>query len=76
MEQLGDHLDIKNFRNNRVVNLESGKVVVFMEKGGTFIRKGEVGGWKREFEDFPELEETFQPWVQTSMASSSVTFPV
>ena len=76
LEQLVDHLDIKNFRNNRAVNLESVKVMGFMDNEGSFIRKGEVGGWKSEFEVFPELVETFQSWVQTSMASSIVKFPV
>ena len=74
--QVVDHLDIKNFKNNRAVNLESGTVVGFMDKEGSFIRKGKVGGWKIEFEVFPELEETFQSWVSISMASSSVKFPV
>ena len=75
-ENLVEHLDIKNFRNNPAVNMESAKGVGFMEKRGNFIRKGEVGGWKKEFEEFPELEKSFNSWVADNMASSNVVFPV
>ena len=45
------------------------------EKEGNFIRKGEVGGWREEFQKFPELEEMFNNWVKESMATSAVVFP-
>ena len=76
VKQLEEHLDIKNFRKNPAVNLESAKMVGFLETEGNFIRKGEVGGWKKEFKEFPELEESFTSWVETNIASSSVDFPV
>ena len=74
IEILEDHLNIKNFRNNPAVNLESAKGVGFMEKEGNFIRKGEVGGWKKEFQEYPELEDLFNCWVERNTATSSVCF--
>jgi len=70
-----DHLDIKNFRNNPAVNNEGFKATGLADKSGNFIRKGEVGGWKKEFEDFPEMEEEFNSWIEKMMSNSKVTFP-
>ena len=75
IDTLEDHLDIKNFRNNPAVNMESAKGLGFFEKEGNFIRKGEVGGWKKEFEEFPELEEHFDSWVEKNMETTNVKFP-
>eukprot|EP00092_Neocalanus_flemingeri_P035044 GFUD01038132.1.p1 GENE.GFUD01038132.1~~GFUD01038132.1.p1 ORF type:complete len:350 (-),score=91.30 GFUD01038132.1:64-1113(-) len=76
VETLVEHLDIKNFRNNPAVNMESAKMVGMMKKEGNFIRKGAVGGWKEEFEEFPELENIFHTWVEDNMATSNVVFPI
>merc|ERR1711892_345448 len=64
IETLVDHLDIKNFRKNPAVNNEIFKTLGFFEKEGNFIRKGVVGGWKQEFESFPDLDEEFNRWVE------------
>ena len=74
-EQLIEHLDIKNFRNNPAVNAEIGKTFGFMNKTGNFIRKGKVGGWKEEFENFPEMEKQFDAWLSEQLKQSDVEFP-
>ena len=58
-EQLIEHLDIKNFRNNPAVNVEIG----FMNKTGNFIHKGKAGVLNEEFEHFPEMEKQFDAWL-------------
>ena len=74
-EQLIEHLDIKNFRNNPAVNAEIGKTFGFMNKTGNFIRKGKVGGWKEEFENFPDMEKQFDAWLSEQLKQSNVEFP-
>ena len=74
-EQLIDHLDIKNFRNNPAVNAEFGHAFGFFNNTGNFIRKGKVGGWKEEFEGFPEMEEEFDAWLSEQLEKSKIQFP-
>ena len=38
-------------------------------------RKGEVGGWKKELENYPEIEEELIKWVEGRMESSQIVFP-
>ena len=74
-EQLIEHLDIKNFRNNPAVNGETGKTIGLMNNSGNFIRKGKVGGWKEEFENFPEMEKQFDAWLSEELSKSNIEFP-
>ena len=74
-EELIEHLDIKNFRNNPAVNAEFGKTLGLMNTSGNFIRKGKVGGWKEEFENFPEMERQFEAWLSEQLKQSTVEFP-
>lgn len=68
------HLDIKNFRKNPAVNLEFGKDLGVANQEGSFIRKGQVGGWKEEFQDFPEMEKEVNNWVEENMKKSKVQY--
>ena len=70
-----EHLNIKNFKNNPAVNNEIWKSFGMAKQEGNFIRKGEVGGWKKELEMFPEAEEKLANWVQHKMSNSEVVFP-
>ena len=76
ISKLIDHLDIKNFRNNTAINMEIGKDLGFFSREGNFIRKGQVGGWKEEFAEYPELEEEFNNWIDNQMKMSKVEFPI
>ena len=65
MQQLVEHLDIKKFRNNAAVNRKSIQHLDRQNEGaGSFIRKGEAGGWREEFKDNPELEVSFDQWIE------------
>ena len=75
VEQLAEHLDFKNFKNNPAVNLEDGKIFGFASKEGSFIRKGQVGGWKEEFKDYPDMEREFNEWLDKQMMYSEIQFP-
>ena len=70
-----EHLNIKNFKNNPAVNNEIWKSFGMAKQDGNFIRKGEVGGWKKELEMFPEAEEKLTNWVQHKMSNSDIIFP-
>jgi len=75
VEQLVEHLDIKNFRNNKAVNpTEMMKDIGVMSGGGNFVRKGKVGGWKEEFAEFPEVAEELNQWVDRQVSTSSVPY--
>ena len=74
-EQLLQHLEFKNFKNNPAVNNEVWKSFGLTCNEGNFIRKGEVGGWKKELENYPEIEEELIKWVEGRMESSPIVFP-
>ena len=71
-DQLLNHLDFKNFKNNPAVNNEVWKSFGLTCNEGNFIRKGEVGGWKKELENHPEMEEEL---LKEKMESSQIEFP-
>jgi len=75
VETLQNHLDINNFRNNPAVNNEDLKTMGLLEKEGSFIRKGEVGGWIKEFGKFPGLEQSFNRWVEDNITKCNAAFP-
>ena len=74
-DQLLEHLDFKNFQNNPAVNNEIWKNFGLTCNEGNFIRKGEVGGWKKELENWPETEGKLFKWVEDMMESSQIVFP-
>jgi len=74
-EKLANHLDIKNFRKNESVNREHHKDSGVMSKEGNFVRKGEVGGWKDDFKDDPQLNEEFDQWVSQKLKKCDFEFP-
>ena len=75
VEQLKEHLDFKNFKNNPAVNNEIWKSFGLANQEGNFIRKGQVGGWKKELEDHPQLRDSLLEWVENSCAKYNITFP-
>jgi len=75
VDSLVEHLDIKNMRNNKAINpTEELKSIGQMSGDGNFIRKGEVGGWKKEFADFPEIEKELYKWVEQHVAATPVPY--
>ena len=69
------HLDIEQFRQNAAVNKENIRSTEFLSDG-SFIRKGEVGGWKEDFKSCPEMEEEFSRWISQQMKTSTIEFSV
>eukprot|EP00794_Sanderia_malayensis_P006300 gene6300-7022_t len=51
--KLVDHLSFKSMKQNQTLNMENEfiKKMSFTDKGGSFVRKGEVGDWKNYFTD-------------------------
>ena len=72
VENLLDHLDINNFRRNPSVNVL--QTVGSSNVEGTFVRKGKVGGWKEEFEKYPEMGKEIDAWIEENMKSSKIEF--
>ena len=75
VNQLLDHLDIKNFRNNPAVNMEFFKEIGHFHREGNFIRKGKVGGWREEFAGSEEAEKDVNDWVEEQLNNYDVEFP-
>ena len=75
IQMLLNHLDFNNFKNNPAVNNEVWKSFGLANQEGSFIRKGEVGGWKKEMEDHPEIVEKLSNWVDESLKATGIVFP-
>ena len=75
IQMLLNHLDFNNFKNNPAVNNEVWKSFGLATQEGSFIRKGEVGGWKKEMEDHPEIVEKLSNWVDESLKATGIVFP-
>lgn len=72
MKELAEYLNIKNFRNNPMVNLLDLKECGLI-KTGTFIRKGESGGWEDMFTE--ELNAKANKWIEENLKETDLTFP-
>ncbi|XP_014481470.1 PREDICTED: sulfotransferase 1 family member D1-like isoform X2 [Dinoponera quadriceps] len=68
--KLVDHLGIKKFRENKMVNFPSGGAKM---NTSMFIRKGVVDGWREDFT--PEIEIKFNKWVADNMKDTDLIFP-
>ena len=75
IQTLLKHLEFKNFKNNPAVNNEVWKSFGLAKHDGSFIRKGEVGGWKKEMGDHPEVVEELSNWVDESLRATGIVFP-
>ena len=45
-----------------------------MTEGG-FMRKGEVGTWKEDFKNIPEIERELESWIQNQLEKTNIRFP-
>ncbi|EFN83859.1 Sulfotransferase 1C4 [Harpegnathos saltator] len=73
LSKLVDYLDIKNFRDNKMVNNADLKNIGVM-KHGDFIRKGRNGEWKEVFT--PEIAARADKWIETNLKDTDLRFPV
>ena len=42
---------------------------------GSFMRKGEVGSWKEDFKNIPEIERELESWIQNQLEKTNIRFP-
>ncbi|CAH2073440.1 unnamed protein product, partial [Iphiclides podalirius] len=73
INKLCDHLNIKNFKKNKSVNLEDMKELGFLNKKESFIRKGKVGGWRDYFDEEMTIEA--ERWIKENLQGTDFRFP-
>lgn len=75
---LCEHLNFDNIKNNMYVNCEEGMQYLRYLYGckttdyESFIRKGQVGGYKEEMS--PEMIERFDKWIQENTKGTGLRF--
>ncbi|CAK9809497.1 Luciferin sulfotransferase [Anthophora plagiata] len=72
IKELTNFLNIKNFRDNPMVNSSELKECGIIT-AGTFVRKGQSGEWKDMFT--PELNAKANQWIEENLKGSDLTFP-
>ncbi|KAJ8679412.1 hypothetical protein QAD02_015199 [Eretmocerus hayati] len=72
--KLEDHLNIKNFRNNPMVNLQELKDCGIVRTDSEFVRKGTNGGWRDYFSE--ELETEADEWISLNLKDTDLRFPL
>ncbi|XP_011494897.1 PREDICTED: sulfotransferase family cytosolic 1B member 1 [Ceratosolen solmsi marchali] len=65
MIKLENHLNIKNFRDNCMVNLQELKDCGIINQGADFVRKGTNGEWRNYFNK--ELAEEANEWINENV---------
>ncbi|CAH2086174.1 unnamed protein product [Euphydryas editha] len=71
--KLNEHLDFKNFKKNKMVNLEEFQESGIFTKGPGFVRKGKVGGWRDDFDE--EMTEQAEKWIAENLRGTDFRFP-
>ena len=72
IEKLADYLDVKNFRNNPMVNSSELRACGII-KPGVFVRKGKSGAWRETFTE--ELEASADAWIDENLRDTDFRFP-
>ncbi|KAG6800257.1 estrogen sulfotransferase [Apis mellifera caucasica] len=72
IKKVEDYLNIKNFRNNPMVNLSELKKCDIITSG-TFVRKGQSNGWKDMFSE--ELNAKANKWIEENLKGNNFSFP-
>uniref|UniRef100_A0A2A4KA40 Sulfotransferase domain-containing protein n=1 Tax=Heliothis virescens TaxID=7102 RepID=A0A2A4KA40_HELVI len=71
--RLCEHLNFKNFKNNKSVNFEDTRHVGLLASDETFIRKGKAGGWRDHFDE--EMTQQAERWMEENMRDTDLRFP-
>ncbi|CAG5088537.1 Similar to SULT1C4: Sulfotransferase 1C4 (Homo sapiens) [Cotesia congregata] len=72
MCKLSDYLNIKNFRNNPMVNSSELRDCHIIADGG-FVRNGQSGVWSNTFS--PKLEAKADAWIKKNLQDTDLVFP-
>ncbi|XP_028133191.1 sulfotransferase 1E1 [Diabrotica virgifera virgifera] len=73
LDELEEHLDINKFKTNSTINLDSVRKMGFLSKNESFIRKGEIGQWKKYFTG--DLEREVDEWIEENLTGTDIDFP-
>ncbi|XP_033211653.1 sulfotransferase 1E1-like [Belonocnema kinseyi] len=73
LSKLLDYLDIKNFKNNPMVNSEELQECGVLLMNGVFVRKGKSGNWKSTFTE--DLEKEAEEWISENLKDTDLVFP-
>lgn len=74
VSKVADYLDIKNFRNNPMVNCSELKACGIIEPEN-FIRRGGNGGWKNVKIFTEELNAKADLWIEENLRDTDLRFP-
>ncbi|XP_043577837.1 sulfotransferase 4A1-like [Bombus pyrosoma] len=72
LKEVADYLNVKNFRNNQMVNLSELNECGIITKG-IFVRKGKSGGWQDIFTE--ELNAKADKWIEENLRGTDLIFP-
>ncbi|KAG5326364.1 ST1C4 Sulfotransferase, partial [Acromyrmex heyeri] len=72
INKVTNHLNIKNFRNNPMVNFSELNACGII-KDHCFIRKGGSGNWQDIFT--PELDAKIEKWIEENLKDTDLRFP-
>ncbi|XP_076232704.1 sulfotransferase 1E1 [Calliopsis andreniformis] len=72
IEKVAEYLNIKNFRDNLMVNSSELKECGIIT-AGTFVRKGQSGGWRNMFT--PDLDAKANKWIEENLKGTNFNFP-
>lgn len=67
-----NYLDIKNFRDNPMVNSSELRACGIITPGN-FVRNGKSGGWRETFTD--ALEASADVWIEENLKDTDLRFP-
>ncbi|XP_076626776.1 sulfotransferase 1B1 [Colletes latitarsis] len=72
IKEVSNYLHIKNFRDNRMVNMSELKECGILTSG-TFVRKGNSGGWRDMFT--ADLDAKANIWIEENLKGTDLAFP-
>ncbi|CAK1545182.1 unnamed protein product [Leptosia nina] len=72
--ELGEHLDVKNFKKNPFVNNDRLKDLgIMLPNVSEYIRIGKSGGWRDYFDD--EMTVQAEKWIEENLRDTDLRFP-
>lgn len=73
LEKLSDYLNIKNFKNNPMVNFEELQDCGILLMKGVFVRQGQNGNWKSVFSE--DIDREADEWIEENLKDTDLVFP-
>ncbi|XP_075992913.1 uncharacterized protein LOC142987859 [Anticarsia gemmatalis] len=73
MDRLREHLNIKNFKNNKSVNFQELRDLGMLADNESFVRKGKAGGWRDYFDE--EMTQQAEQWIADNLRDTDLRYP-